>query len=355
LQKQKAETRSTIIGKSLGWLALRVAAIIVLFVVLESAYRFGAFAFVGNAETELMIYGAIQKVVFSLVVWFFLAASKKLIIPAIIVTVSPALGKIVRDRGSRQKTNKSIIQFLTYFIYATGIIALVLIWAYSAIGEWISSVLGTGLVISLTFILGLFTSSVLGNVLAYGILGGTNEFKVGDRVQIGDSYGDIDEIGFFFTRIKTIKDEIISVPNLMVMNKEIRNFSALKEVLIYVSVTLGYDVDKDEAQRLLIESAQKTKGIVTASGRAPFVLLRDLGNYSITYEINAYTDQPNNLVHIKSDLINNILDDFKRSGVEIMSPTHVAVRDSERTVQSPMLQIVGAAKNKPKSSLSDDQ
>jgi small-conductance mechanosensitive channel len=141
----------------------------------------------------------------------------------------------------------------------------------------------------------------------------------------------------------------------MIMSKEIRNFSALKEVLIYVSVTLGYDIDKDEAQKLLIESAQKTTGIIAGPGRLPFVLLRDLGNYSITYEINAYTNQPNRLVFIKSELINNILDDFKRAGVEIMSPTHVAVRDSERTVPSPVLQVVGVAKTKPKSTTTDEQ
>jgi small-conductance mechanosensitive channel len=184
------------------------------------------------------------------------------------------------------------------------------------------------LIITLTFVLGLFTSSVLGNILAYTILSGTNEFKVGDRVQIGESYGDIEEIGIFFTRIKTIKDEIISIPNLIAMGKEIKNFSALKEVLIYVPVTLGYDVDKDEAQRILIECAEKTNGILTSADKKPFVLFRELGNYTITYEINAYTDKPNNLINIKSELINNILTDFKKSNIEILSPAHVAIRNN---------------------------
>ena len=203
------------------------------------------------------------------------------------------------------------------------------------------------MIVALTFILGLFTSSVLGNVLAYSVLEGTNEFKTGDRVQIGESYGDIVEVGIFYTRIKTIKDEIISIPNLTVMNKEMKNFSALKEVLIYVSVSLGYDVDKDQAKRILIESAEKTRGILTTNkkptdsivdiegeektggllkDRKPFVLLRDLGNYSVTYEINAYTDQPNSLVNIKSELIDNILSEFKKAGIEILSPFHVAQR-----------------------------
>ncbi len=79
---------------------------------------------------------------------------------------------------------------------------------------------------------------------------GTTDFRNGDRVQIGESYGDIVETGFFFTRIKPIKDEIISIPNLNIMGKEVRNLSTMKAVLIYIQVTLGYDTDKDEARRL---------------------------------------------------------------------------------------------------------
>lgn len=123
------------------------------------------------------------------------------------------------------------------------------------------------MIVALTFVLGLFTSSVLGNILAYSVLNSTMEFKTGDRVQIGEAYGDVVELGFFFTRIKTIKDEIISMPNLTIMGKEVKNFSALETVLIYISVTLGYDVDKDYAKRLLIESAEKTKGILTDANK----------------------------------------------------------------------------------------
>jgi small-conductance mechanosensitive channel len=344
-QKKRGENKASIIGRYLGWLAIRVAILVVLFVLLEASLRFGGLAYLGNEETQLLVYNVIQKGLFSLIVWFFLATSKKMIIPATIITVSPALGKIVRDHTTVQKTNRSITQYLTYIVYFITIVALILIWAYSFIGTWIAGVLGTGLVISLTFVLGLFTSSVLGNVLAYTVLGGTNEFKEGDRVQIGDSYGDIVEVGVFFTRIKTIKDEIISIPNLTVMGKEIRNFSALKEVLIYVQVTLGYDVDKDQAQRLLIESALKTKGIVLTPEKQPFVLFRDLGTYTITYEINAYTDEPNRIIQIKSDLINNILTEFKRAGVEILSPTHLALRNSENNV-SPMTKYIDSRKSK---------
>lgn len=326
MQKKSHGPRAFIAGKYLVWLTLRIAILAFLFVVLESSYRSELFSFLGNIETQSIVYSVLQKILFSFIVWFFLAVSKKIIIPAVIVTISPVVGKVVRDPSSRIKTFKSTSQYLTYIIYFAVIVALILIWAYSFIGAWIAGFLGTGLIVALTFVLGLFTSSVLGNVLAYTVLNGSQEFKTGDRVQIGESYGDIVEVGIFFTRIKTIKDEVISIPNLTVMTKELKNFSALKEVLIYVSVSLGYDVDKDQAKKLLIESAEKTSGIVTASDKKPFVLLRDLGNYSITYEINAYTDRPNSLVTIKSELIDNILSEFKKSDIEILSPFHVSAR-----------------------------
>lgn len=254
-----------------------------------------------------------------------------MIIPLTIQSISPALGKVIRDRTSVQKTNLSLTRYLTYFVYVIAVIALILIWAYAAVGTWVASFLGNSLVIGLTFILGLFSSSVLGNVLGYAILGSTNEFKIGDRVQIGNFYGDVVEVGIFFTRIKTVKDEIISIPNLTVMSKEIQNFSAEKEVLIYTQVTLGYDVDKEQAKQLLIESARRTRGISEAT-KQPFVLFKELGNYSVTYEINAYTNQPNRMVEIKSELIDNILTDFKKAGIDLLSPTYLVLVNSDNTV-----------------------
>jgi len=326
LHKRTRKARALIIGESLLWMTVRLCGLIIFFVLLETFYRTGLFTLLGTAENQLIAYAIFQKIFFSLIVWFFLSISKKIIIPATIVTISPAVAKVCRDPKSRQKTVKSTMQYMTYLVYLVALIALILIWAYSFLGTWVSGVLGTGLIVTITFVFGLFTSSVLGNVLAYTVLSGSNELKKGDRVQIGESYGDIEEVGIFFTRIRTIKDEIISVPNLSVMGKEIKNFSALKKVLIYASITLGYDVDKDQAKKILIESAEKTNGILTSIENKPFVLLRDLGNFTITYEINAYTNKPNMLIRIKSDLIDNILTGFKKSGIEILSPSHFVIR-----------------------------
>ena len=174
--------------------------------------------------------------------------------------------------------------------------------------------------IMLTFILGLFSSSVLGNILGYAILSGTHEFKDGDRVQIGDGYGDVLKVGFFFTRIKTVKDEIISIPNLTVMNKDIHNFSALKDVLLYVPIHIWYDADKDIVQTTLIEAAHKTNGVMASPDKEPFVLLRELGPCAITYELNVHINEPCKYTQIKSDFISNMLTELKKAELILHHP-----------------------------------
>jgi len=329
-RKTKQRIRVAIVGKYLGWIAIRVGALIAVFILLIIAYRFGGFELFGDEKRQLDIYYFFQNIILSLCVWFFLAFSKKIIIPVTLIMVSPALGKIIRDPIFAKKTNKSLSQYLTYIIYIIVIGTLILIWAYEIVGTWFAGILGSGLVIMLTFVLGLFSSSVLGNILGYAIIGGTHEFKVGDRVQIGDVHGDIIDIGFFFVHIKTIRDEIISIPNLTTMNKEIHNYSTMQDVALHVQVTLGYDVDKDYAQETLIEAAKKTSGILFLTDKAPFVLLQELGAYSITYDLNAYTNEPNRLAQIKSDLIGNMLTELKKAGISIATPTLLAIKGEEK-------------------------
>ncbi|MCL2135167.1 MAG: mechanosensitive ion channel family protein [Candidatus Bathyarchaeota archaeon] len=323
----KRRIRVSIISKYSAWVIIRAVALIALFIIVVSIYRFGGLEFLGDESTQKLVYDIMLRIVLSFTVWFFLACSKKIIIPAIIITASSALGKLVNDTATAKKTNKAITQYLTYIVYCISLIALFLIWTYHLIGTWISDIIGSGLVIMLTFILGLFSSSVLGNVLGYAILGGTNEFKVGDRVQIGDGCGDVIKVGFFFTRIKTVKDEIISIPNLTVMNKEIHNFSALQDVLLYVPIYLGYDVDKDIVQTTLIEAAHKTNGVMSAPNKEPFVLLRELGPCTITYELNVHINEPCKIAQIKSDLISNMLTELKKAGIDTSPPTYITIKN----------------------------
>jgi small-conductance mechanosensitive channel len=162
----------------------------------------------------------------------------------------------------------------------------------------------------------------LGNALAGVVLMSWRPYREGERVEIGGgTYGDVQELDIMFTKIRTIKDEIVHVPNLQVLGNKIINYSGLSKVLVHQQVTIGYDVKRTRVEELLLKSAKATENLL--HDPTPFVLIRSLDNYYVTYEINAYTDKPNKLIVIYSDLMKHILDIFEEAKIEILSPQYV--------------------------------
>jgi len=238
----------TTLREELFWVLTRISPLILIHLFVETAYNLGWMAFLGTKTAQAYFHDIILKIILTLYAWFIFAFFKKYLIPAIKKASRPILEKFVKEPSARIKATESLEAYMTYAGYIVFFIVLASIWAYSAVGKWLLSFLGTSVALILTFILGLFTSSILGNVIAYWILENVKEFKVGDRVKIGEVYGDVIELNPFFTRVRTIKNEVVSIPNLVVMNKEVKNYSTLKTPIVHVQVTLGYEVDKEIAK-----------------------------------------------------------------------------------------------------------
>jgi small-conductance mechanosensitive channel len=90
-------------------------------------------------------------------------------------------------------------------------------------------------------------------------------------------------------------------------------------------VTIGYDAPWRTVHELLIRAANNTEGV--SNDPQPFVLQTSLDDFYISYQINAYIKNAHRIIRIKSDLHQNIQDEFNRAGVEIMSPHYRAERD----------------------------
>jgi small-conductance mechanosensitive channel len=179
-----------------------------------------------------------------------------------------------------------------------------------------------GLVFSLT------SASALSNFMAGLTITYTRAFKLGDRVKIGDVTGDIIEKSMLVTKIRTIKNEEITVPNNKIMNSEVINYSTCAPdmgLIMHTSVTIGYDAPWRQVHQLLIDAALHTQQIL--KNPKPFVLQSALNDFYICYELKAYTRSPNEMAVIFSNLHQNIQDSFNKAGVEIMSPHYKAVRD----------------------------
>ncbi len=172
------------------------------------------------------------------------------------------------------------------------------------------------------------SSGSLSNVVAGLVLTYMRAFKIGDRVKIGDLTGDIIEKTLLVTRIRTIKNEIISLPNSNVMSSHTINYSSdafEKGLILHTTVTIGYDVPWREMHKALIQAAEKTGDIL--NDPKPFVLQTSLDDFYVSYQLNAYTREPNKQATIYSNLHQNIQDCCNEAGIEIMSPHYRAMRD----------------------------
>ncbi|MBL7874442.1 MAG: mechanosensitive ion channel family protein [Cyclobacteriaceae bacterium] len=191
---------------------------------------------------------------------------------------------------------------------------------------------GVSVFVGILFSLG--SSSAISNAVAGLVITYMRPFKIGDRIKIGELTGDVVEKSLLVTRIRTIKNEEITIPNASVLSGHTVNYTtSAKELglILHTGVTIGYDVPWKQVHELLIAAACATDGILTKEDKKPFVLQTSLDDFYVAYQINAYTNHSHRMAAIYSQLHQNIQDKFNEAGVEILSPHYRAARDGNMT------------------------
>lgn len=144
-------------------------------------------------------------------------------------------------------------------------------------------------------------------------------FDVGDRVKIGsDLVCDVVAMSLTLTQVRTLRGEVVSIPNTQMLQQPILNFSRSKPTAIVVEVAVGFDVGHERVHGLLIQAARETEGIV--ANPAPEAFGKELEGDAIHYQLLAYTGQPERMKEIKSALIYKIQDLLSTAGVHPAGP-----------------------------------
>jgi small-conductance mechanosensitive channel len=169
------------------------------------------------------------------------------------------------------------------------------------------------------------SSSAISNIIAGLVITYMRPFQKNDRVKIGEVVGDVIEKSLLVTRIKTVKNEEITIPNSSILNGHTINFTSSKQYVIHSTITIGYDVPWRQVHALLIDAADNTKYIL--QDPPPFVLQTSLDDFYVSYEVNAYISDTSKIQEAHSAIHQHIQDKFNEAGVEILSPHYRAVRD----------------------------
>lgn len=183
-----------------------------------------------------------------------------------------------------QEWAQPTFKLVKFLIYA---LSLVMIFPYLP-GS--SSPAFQGLSVFLGVLVSFGSGSSIANIIAGIVITYMRPFKVGDRVKIADTQGDIIEKNFLVTRIKTIKNIDITIPNSLVLGNHISNFSSSAQtdgLILNLTISIGYDTNWRLVHQLLIDAANRTQLLDTA--KKPFVLQTALNDFYVAYELNVYT------------------------------------------------------------------
>jgi len=212
----------------------------------------------------------------------------------------------------------------TYRIVRMVIILMAIVLAYPYIpGSDSQAFKGISLIFGVLFSLG--STSVVSNVIAGYTMTYRRAFRVGDRVKIGNTIGDVLETRILVTRVRSLKNEEVVIPNSTILNNEVINFSRLADqdgLILHTSVGIGYEVPWRQVEAMLLLAAAQTKGLLKRP--RPFVLQTSLSDFAVNYELNAYCKDEKRAAILYSTLHGNIQDIFNENEISIMTPAYEA-------------------------------
>ena len=237
----------------------------------------------------------------------------------------------------------------TFNIARVAIIAIAIVFAYPHIPGSDSRAF-QGLTILAGLMVSLGSNTVVSNMMAGLFVIYRRSTNIGDRIKVGDQIGDVVEIKMMETLIKSIKNEMVSIPNAQLLNSEVVNYSRKVDgrgLLVHTTVGIGYEEPQTKVEAMLVEAAHRTRDL--KKNPEPFVLWAQLADYAINYQINAFTTRGSSMPRILSDLHRNIVDVFNENGVQIMTPSYEADPDRPKIPEGEWDGVLASKKQTEKS------
>jgi small-conductance mechanosensitive channel len=220
----------------------------------------------------------------------------------------------------------------TYRIVRLLVVAFAVVVAFPYIpGSSSEAFKGVSLFLGIVFSLG--STSIIANIIAGYSMTYRRAFRVGDRVRVGDIVGDVTEVRLQVTHVRSLKNEEVTIPNSVILNSAVVNYSSLaasQGLILHTTVGIGYETPWRQVEAMLLIAAGRTPRLQKEP--VPYVLQKSLGDFAITYELNAYIDRPGEMNSIYTELHRNILDVFNEYGVAIMTPAYESDPEQAKVV-----------------------
>jgi small-conductance mechanosensitive channel len=176
--------------------------------------------------------------------------------------------------------------------------------------------------------LGLGIKDLLADIIGGMVLVAEQPYRIGDKVAIGDHYGEVTDIGIRSTTLVTPNDTAVTVPNYLFFDESIANANAgAAEMMVVVEFFIATDADVATARRI-VEDALLTSQYVLVSDDHPVTVLVEDDLHYRTIRGKAYVNDLRNEFPFKSDVTERTLAAFEEHDIE--SPrVHTGVDNGE--------------------------
>jgi small-conductance mechanosensitive channel len=205
---------------------------------------------------------------------------------------------------------KSLSKYI--FLFVTGVI-VALILLNMVVSETETYVIGIAFAIVAAGVL-IALAGPIRNVLSGIVMMMADPFDEGDRVKILDHLVcDVLQMNLTLTTVKSLREEIINIPNREIMSKSIVNFTRSGTYAMTVHVNVSYHVPHEKVEEILLMAAERTNGI--ADEPSPAVFGSDVEGNTIDHQLLAYIERPEDMKKIKSELVYHVQDIFHEKGI----------------------------------------
>jgi small-conductance mechanosensitive channel len=180
-------------------------------------------------------------------------------------------------------------------------------------------------------IIGFAAINTLGNMIAGLIVMTSRPFKVGDRIFFNGQFADIEAIELIYTKMRTLDNVSVSIPNQELLKAEIDNYGKKTVVRRGCSITAGYEVASEQVETALLKAANRLVEMKDALKEPKaYVWVTKFGNYAVEYTLYVFIQEIKRLPEIDSNLKRTVLETCKQHGIDISTPTIIrSVKNGE--------------------------
>lgn len=220
------------------------------------------------------------------------------------------------ERFAERSTNHRItLKSISPIIRIVGWVLVVIIIIQGIFQPPMSSIIAA--MASIGIAIGFAAQDILKNIFGGIMIIFDRPFQVGDKIEVGEYYGEVKEIGLRSTRIVTADDSLVSLPNAEVVNKAVSNSNAGEaNCQVVAEIWLPIDIDTDMVRQIAKEAAQVSRYIYL---NKPIVVLffndvKDRRSF-LKMRLKAYVSDIRNEFAFKSDMTELVMGELLKKGI----------------------------------------